>query len=223
MCVFSELSVFLELGWAATLRLEELARVRRMKTEFAHVGAIALITLEVLPHLLELGESQSLVYAQIAIFCLEILVAFGMIIGLCSTLLDLDRYSLRFKSARTAAASWGMPSDDHTMSQNNTTPSVKVSFLKRLLVGLRLLPKRAQLACIAVGIGFMFIATQAMSELLYQVIEFNESLAADRVVQSVETVLFGFQAAAGFAISHSTRVLTLGSQKSMNFLDRSKK
>eukprot|EP00300_Choanocystis_sp_HF-7_P001469 c11185_g1_i1.p1 GENE.c11185_g1_i1~~c11185_g1_i1.p1 ORF type:complete len:122 (+),score=19.44 c11185_g1_i1:1-366(+) len=120
-----------------------------------------------------------------------------------------------------------MPSDDQTMSQhnsNNRPPEkpTKVLFLKRLSIGLRLLPKRARHACIAVGIGFLFIAAQTTSELMYEAIEFHDSLSADRALQAFETVLVVFQAISGFAISHSTRVLTGDSQRAMTFREKSK-
>eukprot|EP00300_Choanocystis_sp_HF-7_P010950 c17229_g2_i1.p2 GENE.c17229_g2_i1~~c17229_g2_i1.p2 ORF type:complete len:158 (-),score=37.71 c17229_g2_i1:58-531(-) len=156
-----------------------------------------------------------------------------MIVVLCTALLNLAAFAAKRNSVQQCAeANWRMPSDDQTMAQHSdsqlsspdpppkTGSKTKRYLTARLLAGLRLLPKRARHACIAVVVGFLFIAAQTASELMYEVIELDPSAEIGSVVQATETVMIVFQAASAFAISHSTRAMTSDSEKSINFLSK---
>eukprot|EP00300_Choanocystis_sp_HF-7_P043244 c9840_g1_i1.p1 GENE.c9840_g1_i1~~c9840_g1_i1.p1 ORF type:complete len:353 (-),score=56.05 c9840_g1_i1:64-1122(-) len=208
-----ELTMFIRVGWAATLQVKNLAQADKMM-RLAYFSCILGITDEIISGFLITLEHRSLRIFIAVVIGLEIVAVFVVLAMLASTLLDIAKMISKRNLVAMNGAKWSPPLDArdvHEVSASRKPKQRRVwlgfQLPRNLYIGFMGLPKRARIAFLAVVTGLLLIATQCtekFGELVFQFVG-KQAFTGPELTHILYRIMEGF---VGFAISHSSSTIS---------------
>eukprot|EP00300_Choanocystis_sp_HF-7_P002619 c11981_g1_i2.p1 GENE.c11981_g1_i2~~c11981_g1_i2.p1 ORF type:complete len:335 (+),score=55.58 c11981_g1_i2:254-1258(+) len=207
-----ELTMFVRVGWAATLQIKNLVKAGKMM-KLAYFACILGIADEIISGCLISLEHRNLRIFIAIVIGLEILAVFIVLLMLASILLAICSMISKRNLVAMNAAKWSPPLDTRDIpevSESRQPRQIRCSrglrLPRRLYVGFMGLPKRGRIAFLAVVVGLLLIATQCTEKFGELVFQFygKQVSTGPELTHIVYRILEGF---VGFAVSHSSSTI----------------
>eukprot|EP00300_Choanocystis_sp_HF-7_P020248 c20548_g1_i1.p1 GENE.c20548_g1_i1~~c20548_g1_i1.p1 ORF type:complete len:382 (-),score=94.45 c20548_g1_i1:82-1095(-) len=205
---FFELAMFIRLGWAATLQVQNLAQAHRLMN-IVYIACVLGILDELIVGVLWSADRD--LHLVIGLFVgLELVTIILVMILLVSTLFDVAKMVEKRKKVAITSASWTPPLDAHNITDSQhhlKTPPLTLKFRSKLVVGFQGLPKRARIAFVAVLIGLALVAAQCAERLIETVFEIA-GMSIEEGPEPSHLVYRFLEVVVGFGMSHASSVIT---------------